>query len=147
MLLSLASDTSLVSSSMFLPLFLSLGFCLLLFFSFVSLSLHLLFSFHFHSSRFCSQMSHSSQFSSSSETQDLTQMGLLINSRLPVTHFSLEREMNACTANSTAVLPALETQAAQKILLQEGRTLFKTRIYDALLYQHILFSVTSDTGT
>lgn len=93
------SITWFLSSTLFL-------FCL-----FVSPSL---FSFHFHSSRFCSQMSHSSQFSSSSETQDLTQMGLLINSRLPVTHFSLEREMNACTANSTAVLPALETQAAQK---------------------------------
>uniref|UniRef100_A0A8D2ZW95 non-specific serine/threonine protein kinase n=1 Tax=Scophthalmus maximus TaxID=52904 RepID=A0A8D2ZW95_SCOMX len=40
-------------------------------------------------------MSHSSLCSSSGETQDPSQMGVLINSRLRVTHFGLERE-NEC---------------------------------------------------
>uniref|UniRef100_A0A7N8XAF7 non-specific serine/threonine protein kinase n=1 Tax=Mastacembelus armatus TaxID=205130 RepID=A0A7N8XAF7_9TELE len=50
-------------------------------------------SFHFCSlSLSSSQMSHSPLCSSCSETQDPSQLGVLINSRLRVTHFGLERE-------------------------------------------------------
>ena len=108
-LLSLASDTSTVSSSGFLspPSFLSLLLCLLhaLVFS--------VFQFLFHSVVFTSVrrlsflQSVSSLCSSASETQDPSQMGLLINSRLRVTYFGLERE-NQCMhgqRNSCCCLP------------------------------------------
>lgn len=118
MLLSLASSTSLVSSSGYLSVprsiryFLPCAFTLYLcwFFSCFPFTLSL------PSLSFLSQTSRSSLCSSSCETQDPSQMGDLINSRLRVTHFGLERE-NECMhgqRNSSRCLPRGMLQQERK---------------------------------
>lgn len=123
MLLSLGSDTSLVSSSGCLspPLsyFLSLSFSPSASFS---LRLSVSFSLCFHFFSFLPPVRWATlPFAlPPSETQDPSQMGVLINSRLRVTHILAWKEekkqkTNACMASTTAA------RLPQGMLQQEGQ--------------------------